>query len=221
LSIGLFITLTITPLARLSPVAIAATTYFALYLGAGAIDAIVDQGSHDNLLIYLIWFFALLAFNQFVNASRPSRILGSILLCAPLTILVVRSPRLIEIFSVPLQSVLIVYCPAYIACAFMLNAVWRYREAFIEEQERFATIKAASQILESIADGFYTLDRDWRFTYFNRAAELLLRRSRDGLIGKKIWDEFPDLARSGWVGKQYKSPVIPLWSNSSICLSRK
>jgi hypothetical protein len=59
LSIGLFITLTITLLARLSPVAIAATSYFALYLGVGAIDAIVDQGSHDNLLIYLIWFFAL------------------------------------------------------------------------------------------------------------------------------------------------------------------
>jgi hypothetical protein len=49
-SIGLFITLTITPLARLSPVAIAATSYFALYLSAGAVDALPVAGGLERLL---------------------------------------------------------------------------------------------------------------------------------------------------------------------------
>ncbi|MGS5087888.1 PAS domain S-box protein [Hydrogenophaga sp. A37] len=46
--------------------------------------------------------------------------------------------------------------------------------------------------LESITDGFYTLDRDWRFTYVNREAERLLGKSRDTLLGQVVWHIFPD-----------------------------
>jgi PAS domain S-box-containing protein len=47
-------------------------------------------------------------------------------------------------------------------------------------------------VLESIADGFFTLDREWRFTYVNRPAEFLLERDRDELLGGVIWEVFPD-----------------------------
>ena len=47
-------------------------------------------------------------------------------------------------------------------------------------------------ILESITDAFCALDRDWRFTYVNRQAEVLLGRSRDDLIGKNHWEEYPE-----------------------------
>jgi PAS domain S-box-containing protein len=47
-------------------------------------------------------------------------------------------------------------------------------------------------ILESIADGLFTLDREWRFTYVNRPAEFLLERDRDELLGRVIWEVFPD-----------------------------
>jgi diguanylate cyclase (GGDEF)-like protein/PAS domain S-box-containing protein len=47
--------------------------------------------------------------------------------------------------------------------------------------------------LETIADAFYTLDKQWRFTYLNAATERLLRRSRHELLGKVLWDAFPDL----------------------------
>ena len=46
--------------------------------------------------------------------------------------------------------------------------------------------------LESITDAFCGLDRDWRFTYVNRQAEVLLGRDRDDLIGKNHWEEYPD-----------------------------
>jgi PAS domain S-box-containing protein len=48
-------------------------------------------------------------------------------------------------------------------------------------------------ILESITDSFFTLDRDWLFTYVNRQTELAFRRTRSDLLGKSIWDEFPQL----------------------------
>jgi len=47
--------------------------------------------------------------------------------------------------------------------------------------------------LENMADAFYTLDRQWRFTYLNEASERLLRRSRHDLLGKVLWDAYPDL----------------------------
>ena len=50
--------------------------------------------------------------------------------------------------------------------------------------------------LERISDAFFALDRDWQFTYVNAKAENILLKSRDRLIGKKIWDEFPDWLNS-------------------------
>ena len=53
-----------------------------------------------------------------------------------------------------------------------------------------------STVLESIGDGCFSLDRDWRFTYINaRGASWLARRSHD-LVGKRIWDEFPEVVGS-------------------------
>src|SRR5208282_3367127 len=40
---------------------------------------------------------------------------------------------------------------------------------------------------------FFTLDRDWRFTYVNRQAEWVFKRTRTALLGKVIWDEFPQI----------------------------
>ncbi|MBW4500127.1 MAG: PAS domain S-box protein [Scytonema hyalinum WJT4-NPBG1] len=46
-------------------------------------------------------------------------------------------------------------------------------------------------ILESITDGFIAYDRDWRYTYVNEAAVRLLKKSRNELIGQRVWDVFP------------------------------
>jgi PAS domain S-box-containing protein len=47
-----------------------------------------------------------------------------------------------------------------------------------------------TEALENITDGFFTLDRQWRFTYVNAAAERVLERSRTELLGGNIWDRF-------------------------------
>ena len=48
-----------------------------------------------------------------------------------------------------------------------------------------------SRVLEAMPAGFYSLDRDWRFTHVNAAAEKILLRGREELLGRIIWDEFP------------------------------
>jgi diguanylate cyclase (GGDEF)-like protein/PAS domain S-box-containing protein len=61
-----------------------------------------------------------------------------------------------------------------------------------EELRRLAT--RLTTTLESITDGFFTLDREWRFTYLNQEAERLLQRKRADLMGKVLWDEFKEVA---------------------------
>ncbi|MES2525220.1 MAG: ATP-binding protein [Gemmatimonadota bacterium] len=58
----------------------------------------------------------------------------------------------------------------------------------------------ADAVLASIADAFYLLDHDWRFTYVNDAAEPLLQRTREALIGRTLWEVFPDVIGSPFEG---------------------
>ena len=54
--------------------------------------------------------------------------------------------------------------------------------------------RRVTTLLETISDQFVTLDRDWRFTYFNASAARLIRaasRDPDALMGEVIWDAFP------------------------------
>lgn len=49
-----------------------------------------------------------------------------------------------------------------------------------------------AHILESMSGSFYFLDRDFRFTYANKAAEKHSKSIHpDDIIGKRIWDMFP------------------------------
>ncbi len=45
--------------------------------------------------------------------------------------------------------------------------------------------------LESIGDGFFACDADWRFVYVNAPAERLLGIHRDDVLGRNYWDIFP------------------------------
>jgi signal transduction histidine kinase len=59
--------------------------------------------------------------------------------------------------------------------------------------------KNISNILSRITDAFFALDNSWQFTFFNREAENLLsrmKRSKETLLGKSLWEEFPGLSDS-------------------------
>ena len=61
-----------------------------------------------------------------------------------------------------------------------------------EESARRLSERLANT-LDKITDAFFTVDRAWRFTYVNREAEKLLRTEKSRLLGKVLWDEFPDI----------------------------
>jgi len=50
--------------------------------------------------------------------------------------------------------------------------------------------KAAQTILDSVADGVFTVDREWRITSFNKAAEQITGVPHDEAIGKRCCDVF-------------------------------
>ena len=55
---------------------------------------------------------------------------------------------------------------------------------------------AAEEILESITDGFFAVDRNWRVTYVNREAERMIEKPRSELLGKDLWAIFPEASDS-------------------------
>ncbi|HEY9675933.1 MAG TPA: PAS domain S-box protein [Waterburya sp.] len=64
------------------------------------------------------------------------------------------------------------------------------------EAELVASKQQLSKILESITDGFFTVDEQWRFTYVNLKAEQILQRDRTELLGQTLWEAFPEIVDS-------------------------
>jgi PAS domain S-box-containing protein len=64
------------------------------------------------------------------------------------------------------------------------------------EEQLPASDPRTENVLENITDAFYALDRDWCFTYVNSEAERFFGRSRDDLLGKNVWEEYPSAAGS-------------------------
>lgn len=71
----------------------------------------------------------------------------------------------------------------------------------MEQIRRFAERQAV--IFESITDAFFTLDREWRFTYVNQRSEELLREYKDSLLGNTLWEMFP-AAQGSEFERQYR-----------------
>lgn len=68
------------------------------------------------------------------------------------------------------------------------GALIAHRNITEEEQQR----QEVYDILESMTDAFYAIDHEWRFIYINDQAAKLLRRTRHDILGKIIWEEFPE-----------------------------
>jgi PAS domain S-box-containing protein len=93
--------------------------------------------------------------------------------------------------------------------AFVLTGVaaslltWRLNRAstLIVEANR-----KISAILASISDGFNTFDREWRYTYVNAAAAKLVGKAPEELLGKNLWELWPQAADSPF-GVAYRRSV--------------
>ncbi len=67
-----------------------------------------------------------------------------------------------------------------------------------EESKQLSQLEEDSRllmetVLDSITDGFFIVDRNWKILFWNKAAEKVMRKSEKQLIGKNLWEEFPEL----------------------------
>ena len=65
-------------------------------------------------------------------------------------------------------------------------------ERALQESERRLT-----DTLESIGDGFVTIDSDWRYRFINRQAARLIGQPSAQLLGTRVWDIYPENEHSG------------------------
>jgi|GEM_PF-965622 len=109
-----------------------------------------------------------------------------------------------------------------------ITALTKGRAALAEARDR------ADEILSSIDDGFYALDANWRFVYFNAQATKLLEKSREEVIGRDFFEVFPQV-RDTRVHENYQrvlesrrprefeyiSPIFETWTNFSVYPTRE
>src|ERR1700741_3114019 len=67
-----------------------------------------------------------------------------------------------------------------------------------------STVEASTTLqpaLEALADGFCTVDREWRVTYWNAAAERWLAVKREEVLGRPLWEVLPDAGEAELRGR--------------------
>jgi PAS domain S-box-containing protein len=74
------------------------------------------------------------------------------------------------------------------------------------------SLKERNTILESIGDAFFAVDKNWIVTYWNKMAEIVLSKSKNEMVGKVLWDMFPDSVNS----KSYKNYVQAIETNKAV-----
>lgn len=62
----------------------------------------------------------------------------------------------------------------------------------LAEERLMSTLREKDIILESIDDGFFTVDKDWNITYWNNRAEILVGKKRSETLGNNFWHTFPN-----------------------------
>ncbi|NML47829.1 PAS domain-containing protein [Ramlibacter sp. G-1-2-2] len=77
------------------------------------------------------------------------------------------------------------------ALAALHGACQDVTEQVAREREATGLALRLANTVESITDGLLSLDRDWRVTYVNAAAERILRCRREPMAGQVLWQVFP------------------------------
>lgn len=62
-----------------------------------------------------------------------------------------------------------------------------------------------TDILESFTDAFFEVDHQWVITYWNKEAERLLNQPRLAVIGRNLWEVYPEAVSLKFYNEYYKA----------------
>lgn len=77
-------------------------------------------------------------------------------------------------------------------CVRLYGTFQDIHERKIAEEASRKAFEDKVNILESLGDAFFTVDKNWTVTYWNKMAERLLQKPRNEILGKNLWDVYSD-----------------------------
>lgn len=91
-----------------------------------------------------------------------------------------------------------------------IMAVWgafQDIDAFVRAHLRSEALeRRLAETLNGISEGFMILDRGWNIAFLNRAGSQFLSRSQEQVVGRNVWEEFPE-ARDSQFEVNYRKAV--------------
>lgn len=104
--------------------------------------------------------------------------------------------------------VMLTFTGCSVATVVLVQRQQHFAEQTLRTQQRAQDYVSAAKaeietVFSAISDAVFSLDRQWRFAFLNAEAERVLERSAPELLGKKAWEEFPELTETGFY-EQYK-----------------
>ena len=77
----------------------------------------------------------------------------------------------------------------------MNGILWEITSKKLAEEKLKKAYQQLNTTLESITDGFISVDREWRITYLNKSGAKMLGTKRKNLLGGVFWELFPDAVK--------------------------
>ncbi len=183
------------------------SVFFLGYLALGAVAAFARPSILQGLLVYLMWFFPLLAFNRFVNIKRYHRqlsvlIYGTAIALAMARIALVPTPE-------PERGILIVFCLSNSALVLVMGMFARYREAYIQASERGQALQATHEavlaseerlrrLFANAPSGIGWVGMDGRCQHVNATFGRMVGHAPEQLLGMAFADLVALDARAAW-----------------------
>jgi PAS domain S-box-containing protein len=73
------------------------------------------------------------------------------------------------------------------------------------EEELRNAFEAKNNILESIGDAFFAVDKNWMVTYWNKEAEKVLGIKREAIVGENLWEIYADAGDTAFYRQYHKA----------------
>ncbi len=117
--------------------------------------------------------------------------------------------------------VMLTFSGCSVATVVLVQREQDFAEQTLHTQQRAQDYVSAAKaemetVFSAISDAVFSLDRKWQFAFLNAEAERVLERSAEELLGKIIWEEFPELTETGFY-ERYKEARA---TNTAVSMER-